>query len=158
VVRPLRGGFTLVEMMMVIVIISGLTLFSLPKFHALEERSRLASARQELQAAIATARAAAIQKGRTAQVVIVGNALTVRVTIDNAGTTKTLLNRIQLDSVYKVTVTPSAPADSLLTFDMRGFLRPRLGATEIYHIVGASKRDSVCITTGGQIMPRSCSL
>jgi hypothetical protein len=41
---------------------------------------------------------------------------------------------------------------------MRGFATPRLSSTGIFRITGASRKDSVCITPAGQIMPRSCSL
>ena len=46
----------------------------------------------------------------------------------------------------------------IVTFDMRGFANPRLATTGKFVISGASKKDSVCITTAGQIMPRNCSL
>jgi Tfp pilus assembly protein FimT len=53
-------------MLIVVSVIGLVTLFALPKFNGLAERNRLQSARDELAAALATARAAAVQKGRTA--------------------------------------------------------------------------------------------
>lgn len=109
------------------------------------------SARQELEAAIATARAAAIQKGRTAQFRVTGNRMWVMVA--TATGTDTLLPVKPLDSLYNVTLTAT---DSIIAFDMRGFAR--LGTSATFKVVGNTRRDSVCVTATGQIMPRRCSL
>jgi len=150
-----RRGYTFVEMLIVFVIMASLVAFSLPKFAVLQERSRLTSARQELEAAIATARAAAVQKGRTARVRFNGNQVSVLVTTSSAGATTTLLPAMPLDSVYGVTLSSS---DTAIVYDMRGFASPRLGATGMFKLIGKSRRDSVCVTAAGQIMPRGCSL
>ncbi|HEX7122453.1 MAG TPA: prepilin-type N-terminal cleavage/methylation domain-containing protein, partial [Gemmatimonadaceae bacterium] len=60
--RLSRLGFTLMELMIVVAMMGLLMLFSLPRFGGLHEASRVRSAIQEVEAAIATARAAAIQK------------------------------------------------------------------------------------------------
>jgi Tfp pilus assembly protein FimT len=143
------------EIMVVLTIIAGLTLFSLPKFAALQERSRLTAARQEIEAAIATARAAAVQKGRTATLSISGNTLLVTVTSSSSGTQTTIIPSMPFDTVYGVTLSATNPT---ITFDMRGFASPRLGGTGKFRLVGTSRRDSVCVTTVGQIMRRGCSL
>jgi len=150
-----RKGYTFTEMLIVFVIMALITAFSLPKFAVLQDRSRLTAARQELEAAIATARSAAIQKGRTARVRFVGNKISVLVTTSSSGTTTTLIPSMPLDSVYGVTLSSS---DTAIVYDMRGFASPRLGATGMFKLIGKSRRDSVCVTTAGQIMPRACSL
>jgi Tfp pilus assembly protein FimT len=118
------------------------------------ERNRLSAAREELTAAIATARAAAVQKGRTATLFVSGNQMWVTVVNAGSGTT-TVVPVKSFSSLYNVSVAATEPS---ITFDMRGFLTPRLASTGVFRIVGASRRDSVCITSAGQIMPRSCSL
>jgi Tfp pilus assembly protein FimT len=138
-----------------VVIVGSLTLFALPKFSGLVERNRLSAAREEIAAAIATARAAAVQKGRTATIRISGNKMWVDVVTSSAGTTTTVVPLKSFSSLYNVSV---AATDTSITYDMRGFATPRLSSTGIFRIVGSSRRDSVCITTAGQIMPRSCSL
>ena len=150
-----RRGYTLTEMLIVVGIVGMLTLFALPKFHGLVERNQLTAARDELAAAIATARAAAVQKGRTATLFLSGNQMWVTVVTSNAGTTTTVVPVKSFGSLYNVSVTATDPS---ITFDMRGFATPRLSSTGIFRIIGASRRDSVCVTTAGQIMPRSCSL
>ena len=150
-----RPGYTLTEMLIVVVMVGALTLIAIPKFSGLVERNKLSAAREEIAAAIATARAAAVQKGRTATLWFSGNQMWVTVVTSNAGATATVVPMKSFTSLYNVSV---AASDSAITFDMRGFATPRLSSTGIFRIVGTSRRDSVCITTAGQIMPRSCSL
>ena len=142
-------------MLIVVSVVGLLTLFALPKFSGLVERNQLTAAREELASAIATARAAAVQKGRTATLFLSGNQMWVTVVTSNAGTTTTVVPVKSFTSLYNVSVTATDPS---ITFDMRGFVTPRLSSTGIFRITGSSRRDSVCITTAGQIMPRSCSL
>ncbi len=156
--RSERKGYTLVEMMIVLSIMGGLALFSLPRFAGLQERSRLTAARQEVEAAIATARAAAIQKGRTATVVFSNNRLWVTVTSSGSGTQTSVVPVTPLDSIYGVTVQSRSAGDTSIAFDMRGFASPRLSATGVFVLRGTTRTDSVCVTTSGQIMPRGCAL
>lgn len=152
---PVRRGFTLVEMLIVIAVMSILALFIVPKFEGLYEANRLASARQEVTTAIATARAAAIQKGRPATLSVTGNQLTVTVTNPSGGQT-TVIPRSPLDTLYGVRVKP--PAASLV-FDVRGFLSTTLsGGIGKFQLSALSRSDSVCITATGQIIPRGCTL
>jgi len=155
-VHQRRSGYTLVEMLIVVVVLGGLALFSLPKFNGLVERNNITAARQEIAAAVATARAAAIQKGSTATVSLNGGLLTVTVVNAGGGGSTTLVGPKPLNTTYGVTITTNAAADTAMTFDLRGFAR--LGSTGIVRIAGTSRRDSLCLTTAGQIMPRGCSL
>jgi type IV fimbrial biogenesis protein FimT len=150
-----RRGYTLTEMIIVVGVVGLLTIISLPRFSGLVERNRLSAAREELTAAIATARAAAVQKGRTATMFVSGNQMWVTVVNSGSGTTTTVVPVKNFSSLYNVSVAATEPS---ITFDMRGFLTPRLALPGVFRIVGASRRDSVCITSAGQIMPRSCSL
>ena len=151
-----RRGYTLTEMLIVVVVVGSLTLFSLPKFSGLVERNKLSAAREEITAAIATARAAAIQKGRTATFALSGNKISVTVVTSESGTTATVVPQKNLGTLYNVTV--GSPADTAITFDMRGFANPRLAGVTKYVISAGARRDSICVTTAGQIMPRTCSL
>ena len=153
-----RRGYTVTEMLIVVSIMALMATFALPKFRGLAERNRLTSAREELAAAIATARAAAVQKGRTATLVLTGNQMWVTVVTNNAGSTTTIVPVKSFSSLYNVSVSPKDAALTSITFDMRGFATPRLSSTGIFRINGASKKDSLCTTTAGQLMPRSCSV
>jgi Tfp pilus assembly protein FimT len=143
-------------MLIVVVIVGGLTVFALPRFSGLTERQNLNAARQEITAAIATARAAAIQKGSSAGVRIKGDS--VSVTVVNAGGvgTTTILPAKSLYTAYGVQVAPKFPSDTTITFDTRGFAR--LGTTSIIRLGKGARRDSICLMSSGQIMPRGCSL
>jgi prepilin-type N-terminal cleavage/methylation domain-containing protein len=149
-----RQGYTLTEMLIVVGVVGLLTLVSLPRFSGLVERNKLQAARDELTAAIATARAAAIQKGRTATLFLNGNQMWVTAVTSSSGTTTTVVPVKSFSTLYNVSVAGLTS----VTFDSRGFASPRLSTTGKYLITGASKKDSVCITTAGQIMPRNCSL
>lgn len=153
-----RQGYTLTELLIVVVMVGSLTLFAIPKFTVLVERNKLGAAREEIAAAIATARAAAVQKGRTSTLFLTSNQLWVTVVTSDAGATTTIVPLKKFSSLYNVTVAPKDPAMTSITFDMRGFLNPRLSQTGVFRIVGGTRKDSVCITTAGQLMPRGCSL
>lgn len=151
-----RQGYTLTEMLIVVVMVGMLTMISLPKFSGLVERNKLTAAREEITAALATARSAAVQKGRTATVVFSGNRMWVTVVTSNAGTTTTVVPVKSLMTLYSVSIVASP--DTSVTFDMRGFANPRLATKGKFVLTKGARRDSVCITTAGQIMPRGCSL
>lgn len=152
--RRSRQGFTLAEALIVVVMVGALTMFALPKFSKLAESNKLGAAREEVASMIATARAAAVQKGRTATIRLSGNKMWVTVIPAHGGAATTVVPMKNF-SIYNVSI---AGTDSAITFDMRGFANPRLSSMGVFRIVGTSKRDSVCITTAGQIMPRGCQL
>lgn len=148
-----RGGYTLTEMMIVIVIVGSLALFTLPRFTGLNRASKLAAARAEVQAGIATARAVAIQKGRAAQFRIVGNRMTVAVDTSANGQRDTVIREQPLDTKYQVTVT--GPTGEI-AFDPRGWVTT--SATLKYVLTQGARKDSVCFRKSGQILPRGCIL
>jgi prepilin-type N-terminal cleavage/methylation domain-containing protein len=149
-----RKAYTFAELLIVLVIIGSLMFFALPKFAGLVERSQLSAAREEISAAIATARAAAVQKGRTATVVFSGNRMWVNVVSANGASTSTVVPTKEFSSLYNVSVV--AANDTAITYDMRGFAR--LASSQKFRILGSSRSDSVCVTAAGQIMRRGCSL
>ena len=152
-----RQGYTLTEMLIVVVIVGLLTMFAIPKFSVVVQRNKLSAAREEITAAIATARAAAVQKGRSATFRIAsGNRIAVTVVSADNSTTTTLVPARSLMTLYNVSI--SGATDSTITFDMRGFITPRLSSKGVIKLSQGARRDSICLTTAGQIMPKSCSL
>jgi prepilin-type N-terminal cleavage/methylation domain-containing protein len=154
-VRRSRQGFTLTETLIVVVMVGALTMFALPKFSKLVESNKLSAAREEITSAIATARAAAVQKGRVATLRFSGNKMWVTVVTNDAGATMTVVPIKSLRTLYNVSIVAN---DSVITYDMRGFASPRLASTGVFLIQSTTKKDSVCITPAGQIMPRGCQL
>ena len=152
-----RQGYTLTEMLIVVVIVGALTMFAIPKFSVVVQRNKLSAAREEITAAIATARAAAVQKGRSATFRIVsGNRIAVTVVSADQSTTTTLVPAKSLMTLYNVSI--ASATDSAITYDMRGFVTPRLSSTGMIKLRQGARRDSICLTRAGQIMPRGCSL
>jgi Tfp pilus assembly protein FimT len=150
----------------VLVIVSILTLLSLPKFSDWRDRSQITSARQTVAAAIATARAAAVQKGYPGYFTVTGDSITVTVdTLPGAPLVKmTVVPTVALDAEYATTLAlPDGAASTTIRFDPRGFASPRLEppsgeAVYIIHLISGARRDSVCLARMGQILPRGCRL
>jgi prepilin-type N-terminal cleavage/methylation domain-containing protein len=107
-----RHGFTLVEMLMVVVIISLTTLMALPRFRDLVNRSNLLSARAKVMSSFSAARATAAGSGRVTTMNISGNRVWVtaagRLKIPiGANTIDTIVLPKNLSTMYGVTATPS---------------------------------------------------
>jgi prepilin-type N-terminal cleavage/methylation domain-containing protein len=110
-----RSGFTLPEILIVIVIVSVLALVAIPRFSTASSKRHLESARMRVMAALATARQAAIQKG-TSVTFTLDNTYTVRVR-QTSGDTTNLVSPVPLNTLYKVT----ADGSYSIEFTSRGF-------------------------------------
>ncbi len=153
---PPRRGMTLIEFLAVLAIVSTLSLMSASRFTILSERSALRSARQQVEAAIATARASAIQKGRNSTFYVSGNRIGVRTVIIDAGATTNTLQAIALDSSLKVSLELHGGADTALTFNSRGYASPRFTSVGRYVLMRGSRRDSTCVSVIGHIIGQGC--
>ena len=111
-----RRGFSLIEILIVIVMISLVSLVAIPRFSAGNGRRNMESARLRVAAALTTARQAAIQKGRTVTFALKANRVTVVSGADS------LLSSVPLDTLYKVYATvDNSAADFSVNFNARGF-------------------------------------
>jgi len=160
--RP-RRGFTMIELMVVFSILGIITLVAIPRIKNFRAGSNMRSAKAQVASSIATARAAAIQKGRFARFIVRGNRLTVEVTADTshtAGVVATgnmiILSNIPLDDRYGVNMTIRAAADSLIRFDARGFGFTGSTGRATYVLTGSGVTDSVCVSPVGLIMKTGC--
>jgi prepilin-type N-terminal cleavage/methylation domain-containing protein len=154
--RTSRAGLTVVELLIVLTIVSILSLFASARFKTLTERSALRSARQQVESALATARASAIQKGRNSTFWISGNRIGVRTVINDAGGTTNTLAGIPLDSSLGVTIALAGGADTAVVFNPRGFATPRLTSVARYRLTKGSRTDSTCISIIGQVIGQGC--
>lgn len=150
---------------MVIVIGGLLTAFALPQVTTWRQQSQITSARQTVAAAIATARAAAVQKGYLGYFYVRGD--TISVSVDTAPINAGFPKLVVIPPVVLTTsnaseiTTPSGDEVDSITFDPRGFALPRgdgVAAPYIYLLVSGLRRDSVCVARMGQILPRGCTL
>ena len=148
-------GFTLLELVIVIVISGMLMMIAAPRISEARNTANLVSAREQVSAAISTARAAAIQKGEpvTVRFTAAGPSATIR---GRTGAEVRIIPPVDLRSVYGVTV--STRTDSI-RFDSRGLAAPKLSERAVFRMTGLGGGvDSVCVGVLGQIMPRGCSL
>ena len=151
-----RTGFTLIELMIVIVMIGTLLAMAMPKLNSVDARAGTNSAAQRIATQLATARAAAIATGYASKLTLSGSTITIA-TSDSLGTFTTLGATMDL-SDYGVTVT--ATPTSTVEFDPRGF-SPGITTTQRFIVdagtIGVPK-DTVCVAKIGLVMPSGCSL
>lgn len=140
----LRRGFTLPEILIVIVMISVLSLVAIPRFANANAKRHMESARMRIATSIATARAAAIQKGQTVRFNITSNRVTVQATGSDA---TNLVSPVPLDTLYKV---EAQSGDITIDFSSRGFAN--LGARTVITLSRPGlSNDSVVVTKTGMV-------
>lgn len=106
-----RGnGFTLIEMLIVVVIIGLVSLISLPKLNTAFAQSNVLSAKARLSALYATARATAVSSNQTATLRLNGNQVMVyasprrKAPINVANTIDTIVRPTNLSTSFGVTL------------------------------------------------------
>ena len=150
-----RAGFSLIEIMMVVVIVGTLLSIAIPKFAAVGRATSVRASRDQVGAYLATAQAAAVRRGATAQFRRSGNS--IYVTVSRTSTQlDTLLRPFPLDANQHVAFL-TATSDSVL-FNSRGTAQNLgiSGAKFVMYREGI--KDSVCVTKLGSILDRSCAL
>lgn len=117
-----RDGFTLIEMLTVVVVISAVSLISFPRVRTAKYKSELRSARTSVASMYAKARSAAIQYNRATILAFNGPSAVVLATprlVAAAGSTVDTVGRVNnLYAAHGVTV---ATTDDSLRVDPRGF-------------------------------------
>ena len=145
-----RPGVSLVETVLVLAIAGILLAVAVPRFSTISASGAVRNGQTRLVSAIATARAAAIQRGGNASFKLAGNRVTV---VANAGTLN-LISPVPMDTLYQVAVTTS-PATSQVDFDGRGFASNiPSGVTFVLRRTGIAP-ESVCVTKLG-VVRRTC--
>ena len=139
-----RAGFTLVEGMTVIVIVGLMMSMAFPRFSEYRARSAVRSATTRVSSSLASARAAAIQRGVSVEFRISGNTISV---VEPAGNT-TVVPAIPLDDLFGVTVTASATS---IAFDPRGLVMTLAGDVPIVLARSGVRSDTVCVTQYGMV-------
>lgn len=156
--RRTRSGFSMVELLVVIAIMGILVTFAVPKIRTFRSGNNLRSAKAQVASSLATARAAAIQKGRAARFIVRGNNLAVAV--DTSGTfglqELIVLSNVPIDDRYGATITVRTAADSTVSYDSRGFGATGSGSRAIYVLRVQSLADSVCVSPLGLINKQGC--
>jgi prepilin-type N-terminal cleavage/methylation domain-containing protein len=160
-VQAPRRGFSFAEIMIAVAVAGIITMIAGPKLTTFRESTSVRSARQELTATIDAARAAALQRGRTARVTVRGDSAVAVVDTGPPGIaatgSKVVLSVASLRRSYGVQVVLGNPGDTAVVYDGRGMASPRLGRVAKYIVVLRNSRDSVCVSSLGNILPRECA-
>ena len=147
-----RVGFTLIEIMIVVVIFGIMVLVAYPKVGSALVKNNLRSARTTLANTFSKARAVAMQGSRTARVEVVNNNVFVTASPRLDGTAngnRDTVGGVQnLNTVYGVTLSPSAAS---IAYDPRGFAAG-LSATPLkLYLTRSGKRDSLTLDYLGRV-------
>jgi prepilin-type N-terminal cleavage/methylation domain-containing protein len=154
----LRRGFSLLELMAVIVLAAVIAMVAVPKVRAVQRGAGINSAKLQLRTYLAAARATAVRRGGTARLVRTGNVLVV--TVDSSATQAVVIRPFDFNRNYSVLL--SGTVDSVV-YGARG-LATNLGTTgEKFYIVADSirvgrGRDSVCLTRLGLVLETGCGI
>jgi len=149
-----RSGFTMLELMIVIVIVGVLALVGFPKIKDAIQKTNVRSARVAAGTYVATARAAAIQRGCRGVVHFSASAGTVWVTVcprmatGGSGTIDTIGAVSMLGTLYNVTI---ATTHDSVQFDPRG-LRLNANTTTVKLTASSGAADSIVINQLGKVV------
>jgi len=156
-----RRGFTLPEMLLVVVMIGVLTMIGVPKFRIFRDRSNVNAVRGRVEAMIATARASAIHKGRLSVFILNGDSMSV-------WTRNPTTNVWQLQSPWQnykstyptVQIQLGGAGWSSVYYEPRGLTwsAAKPPSMLVFRVVGQTRTDSVCVSRLGHILPSGCTL
>ena len=145
--RP--NGFTTIELVMVIVVMSLLVLVTLPKFQDALGQNTLHGTRDRVMSRFAAARATAVNSGRVAYLHLHGNQLYVtarpRRTVGGAGVQDTITAVENVYTLYGISMT--SDADSV-RIDPTGVG----GTAATVRLTKGSRVDTVRISKYGRVM------
>ncbi len=146
-----KNGFTLVEMMIVVVLIGLVTLIGLPKVASGLAKANLRSSRTTMANMFAKARAVATQQNRRTSVAFNGNNVVVTAAprkLAGVGTVDTIGAVEKLDGLYGVTL--ATPPVTSVPFDPRGF--GTLGGSRTFVVTRSGYRDSIIVDGLGRVI------
>jgi prepilin-type N-terminal cleavage/methylation domain-containing protein len=157
----LQQGFTIVELMTVIVIVGVLAAVAIPSFRDILINQRLAATASDLVSALNIARAEAIKQSQTAKVTPVTSDWDKGwiVSMTSGSTTTTLRTYEKLDSSIVRDTTSGNGFSNAVTYDPNGFARDATtgkfgGSGCLTFKADTKRRMSVIISASGR--PRTC--
>ena len=142
------SGFTVIEMLIVVVLVGILTSVSLPFFRTSSSKSSVRGAMDAISTMHAVAKAAAIGRGRIARLVLnagAGTAVVVANKATGAGV-DTIGSVENLGTRFTVTFTTTRDT---LTFTPRGISSDLTGTTII--VIRSTFRDTITVSAAGRL-------
>lgn len=151
--RRNTSGFTLVELLIVVIIMGLMGMFAYPKLRGTTTSLSVRNARQQVQTMLVVARAASVQNGSEARFIRSGS--TARVMVDSSGTFVTLLSR-NLYTEQGVTLTTGGTPRDTIRFDSRG-MGIGLAGVAIFKFTNSTVKDSICVSKYGKVARTGCT-
>lgn len=147
--RRTTRGFTLIEILIVIVIIGAAMAIGFPFFRSATLKGDLRSGGDAIAQLHAVAKQTAIQRGRTARLVLDPSAYTAVVTVTNAaGTAQDTVGRVEnLSNRFGVRFTTTT---NTLVFTPRGIGSEATGTTII--VTKGNFADTITISAAGRLI------
>jgi Tfp pilus assembly protein FimT len=145
-------------LLIVIAILSIIYFRVAPMISEIKARSALRASRQELTAVFSAARAAAMQKGRSATLTLTSTSASVTVVSSTTGNNVTLIGPIQFSKAYGTVLSAVSSAPTTVVFDGRGLVTPATTSISRYRLATSRWADTVCISGSGIVLMRGCAL
>ena len=144
-----RGGFTLVEAMVVLVMMAIVLVIGFPSLNRARVKSDIRSARNQAVGLYYQARSSALMTGRFTTLAFSGNQAVITATprLSGPGTADTIGNVEDLGRLYGVTV--SGTPSSTLTVDPRGL---GSSAPTTVYFTRQGQQDSLMVTGFGRVI------
>lgn len=154
-----RPGFSLIEILIVVVIVGVLTMIAAPRVRATSDQYNVKAARERIASSVATARATAIHSGRESVFWTSGNWFAVWTQNPTTGAWQQAVPWQNMISTHSgVNLQIGGAGWSYVWFEPRGLTKYRPSSTVVFRLVGKATTDSVCVSRLGQILPNNCAL
>jgi prepilin-type N-terminal cleavage/methylation domain-containing protein len=150
--RNRAAGFSVIELVSALAVMGIMTSIAYPRLHAVSTAASVRAAKLAAVAYIERTRAAAVENGREARFVRVGDAL--QITVDSNGTQVTVAAPRDIYAEHQVHLVTTRDT---IAFDPRGFA-VGLSSVVVIRLNREDVSDSVCVTRLGKIAGRTCSL
>ncbi|HUR93864.1 MAG TPA: prepilin-type N-terminal cleavage/methylation domain-containing protein [Gemmatimonadales bacterium] len=149
-----RAGFTLIETLMALAIVSVLSLIAYPRVSSSMTKSNLRGARTQVANMLAAARVTATQGNRSTWVIFNGNVARIeafpRRTVGGSGTRDTVGTLVNLSTVYGATASLSG-GNTQVAYDPRGLATGILNSPLKISLTKNGYTDSVVVDMLGRV-------
>lgn len=149
---------TLTELLMVVAVAAIVFMLAVPKIAVTRDGAGRRAARQQLVAAFAATRAAALQKGKSATLTLTSGSAKVTAQSGLAGTEVTVWGPLAFDSTLNAKIEALDGASNSISYNARGMLTPTPAGILKYRLKVGTLQDTVCISPAGIILPKGCKL